>query len=133
MNQNQVAHRILNPTNTHFRQATCAEVGCDHYLHGWRVRIETLPPELLHAARTSGRRFEELSIADGETYLVFTAGQPCFKSATHRTNIGRAPLYVVDTPQDNGRIHRRRHTSSDSWTDDFHSHTDAIFDAINKG
>lgn len=133
MNQNQLAYRILNPTDTHFRRATCAEVGCAHYLKGWRVRIDTLPPELVHAARTSGRRHEELTVAEGETYLVFEAGQPCFKAATHRTNVGRTPLYVVDTPQANGRVFRRRHTSSDSWGDDLHTHTDAIFGELNQG
>lgn len=133
MQPNLIAHRILNPPETHFRPASCAEVDCEHYLNGWRVRVEGLPPELVHTARTSGRRFEELQVAEGETYLMFEAGQPCFKAATHRTNVGRTPLYVVDTPQDNGRIHRRRHSSSESWTDDFHSHTDAILGAINKG
>lgn len=133
MNPNQVAYRILNPADSHFRLATCAEVSCDHYLRGWRVHVDVLPPELVHAARTSGRRYEELCLAPGETYLVFEAGQPCFRAATHRTNVGRAPLFVVDTPQSNGRIQRRRHTSNDSWADDFHSHTDAVLGVINKG
>lgn len=133
MQQNQIAHRILNPPETHFRPASCAEVNCDHYLNGWRVRIEGLPPELVHAARTSGRQYTELPVAEGETWLVFEAGQACFKAATHRTNVGRAPLYVVDTPADNGRARRRIHTSNDSWADDLHSHTDALLGAINKG
>ena len=133
MNQNQVAYRILNPVQTHFRPATCAEVNCEHYLNGWRVRIDSLPPELVHVARTSGRQYEELRFAEGETYLVFEAGQACFKASQHRTNAGRTPLYVVDTPTDNGRARRRIHTSNDSWADDLHSHTDAVLGAINKG
>jgi hypothetical protein len=133
MTANQVAYRILNPAETHFRPATCAEVNCDHYLNGWRVRIDSLPPELVHAARTSGRLYEELRVAEGETYLVFEAGQACFKASQHRTNVGRTPLYVVDTPTDNGRARRRIHTSNDSWADDLHSHTDALLGAINKG
>lgn len=133
MNQNQVAYRILNPTESHFRPASCAEVNCEHYLNGWGVRINALPPEDVHAARTSGRRYKEVRVAEGETWLVFEPGQPCFKEKTHRANIGRTPLYVVDTPSDNGRARRRIHTSNDSWADDLHSHMDDVLGEINKG
>lgn len=126
MHSNQVSYRILNPTSTHYRPATCEEVDCDHFLNGWQVRVEGLPEELLHTARNSGRSFTEMRVSEGVTYLVFAPGQACFKAKTHLTNIGRNPLFVVDTPADNGRIRRRKHSSADSWGDDLHTHTDDL-------
>jgi hypothetical protein len=127
---------MVSPIETHMRQATCAEVGCDHYHQGWRVHVEALTPDLLDAAKTSGRRYREEHVADGYTYLVFEAGQPCFKAATHRAPIGRPPLFLVRDGDHRGNPYgtpTRRYDRPDQWVDDFATHQNKLADEIRKG
>ena len=129
-------YAMLSPIDTHTRQATCEEYGCDDYRQGWRVRVETLTPDLLHAARTSGRKYTEQSIAEGETYLVFEPGQACFKAATHRAPIGRPPLYLVRDGDHRGNprgTKARLHQRPADWVEDFAEHQQALADEIKKG
>jgi len=128
---------MRSPLSTHFRKATCAEAGCEHYRLGWQTRVEGLPPEMLHAAKTSGRKYTEQRIAEGETYLVFEAGQPCFRAPQHRMRINdRPPLYIVRDGDWRGNprgTKARLHQNPGDWVDDFATHQQAIADEIAKG
>ncbi|MFL1903079.1 hypothetical protein ACJWDR_28840 [Streptomyces tauricus] len=129
-------YAIVAPVGSHFRRGTCAEVECPHYLGGWRVRVEGLSPQLLHDARTSGRRYSEQRVAEGETWLVFEAGQPCFRAAEHRVRVDRPPLYLVrdgDYRANPRGTDACVHRTPESWIDDFATHQQAIKDEINKG
>lgn len=129
-------YAVVSPLSTHFRPATCEEMGCPHYVNGWRVRVEGLPPDLLHAARTSGRKYVEQSVTEGETWLVFEAGQACFRASDHRTRIDRPPLYVVKDGDHRGNPRRtkaRLHQNPAHWVEDFATHQQAIVDEIAKG
>lgn len=130
-------YAVVSPLSTHFRQATCEEVSCPHYTHGWRVRVEGLPPDMLHAARTSGRHYVEQGIAEGENYLLFAAGQPCFRASEHRTRVSdRPPLYVVRDGDHRGNprgTKARVHHNPGNWLDDFATHQQAIAHEIEKG
>lgn len=129
-------YSVVSPLSTHFRPATCAEVDCPHYLNGWRVRVEALTPDLLHAARNSGRKYVEQSVAEGETWLVFEAGQDCFKASQHRTRMDRAPLYVVRDGDWRGNprgTKARLHQRPDHWVEDFAEHQQKLADEIGKG
>ena len=136
MQPNQTAYRILNPTETHYRPATCEEVGCQHYLEGWQSLIDEATElgqrqaAFIRGDRT--RRHTEARNEAGITVFTFEAGQSCFRAGEHRTNVGRAPLYVVDTPRD-GRVQRRLHSSPDSWGDDLRTHQEDILGGLNKG
>jgi hypothetical protein len=125
-----------SPLHTHMRQATCEEYGCDHYHQGWRVHVEALTPDLLHAAKASGRRYREEQVAEGQTYLIFEAGQPCFRAATHRLPIGRPPLFLVKGGDWRGNprgTQTRRYDRPDQWVDDFATHQQTLADQIQKG
>lgn len=129
-------YAVTSPLSTHFRPATCQEMSCPHYVNGWRVRVEGLPPELVHAARASGRKYVEQSVAEGETWLVFEAGQPCFRASDHRTRIDRPPLYVVRDGDHRGNPRHtkaRLHQNPAHWVEDFATHQQAIADAIKEG
>lgn len=125
---------IAAPLSTHWRKATCAETACPHYLGGWRVRVESLPPDLLHAARTSGRRFTVLPVAEGETWLVFEAGQPCFQASEHRVRAGR-PERFIERPGDwrgtTGAV--REHVRPDDWVDSFANNQIKLSELIERG
>ncbi|MFE7072714.1 hypothetical protein ACFU96_21790 [Streptomyces sp. NPDC057620] len=130
-------YAVVSPLGTHFRPATCAESGCAHYIDGWQVRVEGLPPEMVHAAKASGRKYQEQQVAPGETWLVFEAGQACFRESQHRVRVSdRPPLYVVRDGDHRGNprgTKARVHHSPDNWLDDFATHQQAIKDEIEKG
>jgi hypothetical protein len=127
---------IKAPIGSHFRPATCEEVGCPNYLHGWRIRVEGLEPQLLHTAKNSGRKYSVLEIAANEHWLVYEAGQPCFQQAAHRTRLERPELYVVRDGDHRGNplgTARRVHKNAEEWAEDLHEHTDKILDALKEG
>ena len=68
-----------------------------------------LTPEMAQTARTTGRRYREMHVQEGETWLVFEAGQPCFRASTHRKSLEREPivarLYLAaDGPEVRGGV-----------------------------
>lgn len=134
----QTAYRTFGlaaPLATHFVPARCAEVACPDYLNGWRVRVEHLSPELLHIARTSGRKFTEMRVAEGETWLVFEAGQNCFKVSTHRRRLEREPRFYMRGGDWRGDPDGNRPTevSDVSWLDDFGEHQERLANVFEKG
>ncbi|MEV5957302.1 hypothetical protein AB0M11_26635 [Streptomyces sp. NPDC051987] len=129
-------YEMQAPLSTHFRPATCAEVKCPHYLNGWRVHVEALTDDLVKAARQSGRRYREEHVAEGQTYLVFEAGQSCFRVSQHRARIDRPPLYIVRDGDFRGNprgTRARLHQRAQDWVEDFATHQQAIADQIEKG
>lgn len=129
-------YAVVSPLSTHFRSATCAEVDCPHYVNGWRVRLEALTPDLAQAARRSGRKYAEQAVAEGETYLVFEAGQPCFRAGEHRIRSDRPPLYLVrpgDHRVDPRTVKGRLHQRPENWVEDFAEHQQKLTDEIQKG
>ncbi|MEU0207344.1 hypothetical protein [Streptomyces canus] len=138
-------YAVVSPLSTHWRPATCAEVDCPHFLNGWRTRIENLTPELLHTARTArflvnGRnvpyRYTVARVAEGESYLVFEAGQPCFAAGSHSKQVGREPLYIVRDGDWRGnprRTRARQHLNPATWVEDFSEHQQKLADEIKKG
>jgi hypothetical protein len=122
-------HLILAPPQTHFRPATCEEVGCPHFLEGWRVKIDALPPEMVHAAKNSGRRWREIPVAPGETWLEFEPGQKCFKWFSHRVRLDRPELYLKREGDHRGnprRLDDVKFSGPDAWADSLGTQLDQI-------
>jgi hypothetical protein len=129
-------YAIQSPLTTHTRPATCVEVDCPNYRHGWRVHVEAIGPELAHTARTTGARFREVRIAEGHTYLEFEAGQICFGASRHRVSVDRPALFVVRDGDRRGNPRGtpvRQHTKPEFWVEDFAEHQQKLADAQNKG
>ena len=129
-------YQIAAPLSSHFRPATCAEIDCPDYLRGWRVRVENLTPDLLHTAKTCGRHFREAQVAQGETWLLFEAGQPCFRAGEHRKRLERPELFIVrggDHRGDPLRAPARQHTRPELWVEDFAEHQQGLVDTQQKG
>ena len=128
--------QVAAPAATHWRPASCEDVGCEQYRHGWRVRVEGLTERDLHTARNCGRTYRVEQIADGETWLVYPPGQPCFRASQHRLPTGRPELYVVRDGDWRGnprRTEARRHTRADHWVEEFGEHQERLADEIRKG
>jgi hypothetical protein len=127
-------YQVAQPLATHWRPATCAEVDCPNYLNGWRVRVDGLAPQLLHAATSSGRRYARLDVAEGEAWLVFEAGQPCFAASTHRALVGRPQRHFERGGDWRGNPRgERRELNQADWLDSFANHQDRIATVIERG
>jgi len=119
-------YRISAPLDTHFRQATCAEVDCPQYLMGWKLRYDTLSEKDKHLVTHCGRSFR---ITDGGAFIEFEAGQTCFAYRRHRTRIDKPEHFLVRE----GRGAVLMHASADDWTDDLHTHTDKVSEQKQRG
>ena len=127
--------QILAPQSTHRRPATCAEVDCPAYLNGWRVRVEGLPPEMLHTAKTSGRKYTEVHVAEGETWLHFEAGQSCFKTAQHSLPLDRQEIFIARDGDWRGNPtgNVRKHTKPEFWLEEMNENQGRLADLHQKG
>ena len=122
-------YQLLQPLATHFRIATCEEVDCPAYLHGWKTVIDEsteLGQQQAHYIRDeSGRRYQRDPVVFGQglaTY-VFEAGQRCFRQ--HHEPLEREPLAIVKDG-DWRMSSNPRHLKPDDWVDDFANHQDRL-------
>lgn len=130
-------YALAAPLQTHFRPATCAEVDCPNYLHGWRTVVDEtseLGREQAAYIRTqAGRRFEATR-EGGLTTFTFEAGQECF--ATHQQPLEREPIYLVKEGDWRGNprgTSPRVHTRPEFWVEDFGTHQQHLADRIKEG
>lgn len=133
--QDYKTYQIVSPLSTHWRPATCAEIDCPDYLKGWRVRVEGLPPEMAHTARTCGRKYSELEVTENEHWLVFEAGQSCFRAHQHRALLDKQEIFIVRDGDFRGNPtgNVRKHTRPDHWVEDFSEHQDKLAQRIQAG
>lgn len=133
--QDYKTYQVMSPISTHWRPATCAEVACPDYLNGWRVRIEGLPTDMAHAARTTGRRYTELDVSESEHWLVFESGQPCFRASEHRALLDKQEIFIARDGDFRGNPtgNVRRHTDPAFWLEDFAEHQDRLARQVERG
>lgn len=119
-----VAYRtfqVSRPLTTHFRKATCAEVGCDAWCNGWITRVQN-PEQADYIRRHSGRTFEETELG----VFWFAAGQTCFGADGHRAPLEREAIYIARGGDHRGNPtgERRVHATPADWVDEFSEHQD---------
>lgn len=126
-------YEIIAPLQTHYRQATCAEVQCAPHVNGWVTRVPVgSSAEQYIRSGSSGRRFTETTDADdmaeGVAEFMFPPGQQCFASDKHRVSLEREPLYVArgGDARGNPLRERRVHTRAVDWQEDFAGHLDKV-------
>lgn len=124
-------YQILAPVQTHFRPASCEEVDCAGFLNGFVVTIDLstdLGQSQAYYFRNSNERsFREESLSSTLVRFVFGPGQPCVARHRHQVRLDRPELYLVkkgNTRQSFGI--ETRHTSADSWRDDFATNQESI-------
>ena len=86
-----------------WRDGTCAEVECPHYLKGWVTIVPTISIQADYIRRNSKRRFVERREVDltgteqvaqkALSEFTFEPGQRCF-GRVHKIKLGRPPLYL---------------------------------------
>lgn len=128
-------YEIRMPKQTHWREATCAEVECPEFQNGWTTRLPR-GSELVDVLRRSGRRFHEITdLTSPELEFIFEPGQPCFRATTHRVRVDRPELFVVREGdwRGNPRGTSRQHRRPEDWVDDFATHQDKLATALERG
>jgi hypothetical protein len=138
-------YAVKSPLNSHYRKATCQEINCHSYLNGWYFFKDALDERLLYAATHSGRKYIEKYMDEGGmllgdkvvqgTYLVYPAGQTCFKIDSHVISLQRPELYFVgrgDYRSFNTR-NAKQHTSPANFVDDWTTHMDYLNTRAERG
>lgn len=134
---NYQTYQVIAPRDTHWRIATCEEVGCQHGENGWKTVIDETSNlgqmQAHYIRRQSGRKFTEERGQDGMTTFSFASGQPCFKQ--HKTKIDRQEIFLVRGGDSRGNPtgFRRTHTRPEDWVDDLQENQDRIRSAIERG
>lgn len=128
------------PLASHWRPATCEEVGCDQYRHGW-VSTFDLGTDLglrqyEYCKADRERSFHMQRVSLTLVKFVYKPGNRCFRSGDHRLPLGLPARFYVAGGDFRGnpratpvRVHQR----PEDWADDFASHQDRIATAIQRG
>lgn len=130
-------YQIVAPLGSHYRDATCREVECQGWQHGFRSRIDVTTDlgqrQAAYIEGAAGRVFTKTVEGPLVTY-DFPAGQPCFNSP-HKVALEREPLYVVRDGDHRGNPYGTRPVTrkAHEWVDDFATHQQKINDAHERG
>jgi hypothetical protein len=132
-------YQIVAPRATHWRSATCAEIGCRAHERGWKTLADlaTVQGQRMTAyiRSMSGRAFTEERTSPTTITFTFSPGQQCFGSDKHQVPLEKDPIYVVRGGdwRGNPRGDRRIHTRPADWVDDFATHQGRLADTIERG
>lgn len=133
-------YAIVAPRSTHWVDATCEQVDCAHYLHGWQSVIDEATElgqrQAYYIRKQSGRRFTEARREDGLTAFTFEAGQACFDAGKHQRRLDRPELYIVRDGDHRGNPRGtapRQHVRAQDWVEDFAEHQQQLADEHQKG
>lgn len=129
-------YQILRPKTSHFRPATCADVECPAYSHGWRTSVDEsteLGMKQAHYIRSqSGRGYREHRDESGLTVFTFDAGQECFTE--HTQALDRPALFIRRKGDWRGyQSQPYVHSSPDNWVDDFATHQAELAQTLERG
>jgi hypothetical protein len=126
-------YRIRSPHDTTI-PASCQQVGCEAWLHGWDTAVDERTPlgqfQADYIRQSSGRTFRELRTGDGLTVFRFEARQRCFDD--HQTLPERFLVTGGDW-RGNPTGMRREHVRAADWVEDFAEHQQALKDATERG
>lgn len=125
-------YQIAAPRDTHWRTASCEEVGCHAYASGW------ITPVLAGSGdeailRSSGRKWVRIERApNGFLNYHFAAGTRCLAAARHRKRIDRLELFVL-RDGDWRWLGQPTLFTPENWVDHFANHQDRIATLVNRG
>lgn len=128
-------YSVAQPLATHWREATCQEVDCEHQALGWMTLVDERTglgqAQAAYVRRQSKREFREEKRADGLTVFIFAAGQRCFRK--HKVPLERDALFRKTHGDWRGFVAPPRTMRGQDWIDDFAEHQDRIARKIKEG
>ncbi len=129
-------YRIAAPLATHWRPATCAEVECDHYVHGWQTIVPADSPAAEYIRHDRTRRHVEERQAGGLAAFSFEPGQQGFAGGhDHRLPVGRPERFLVvgGDWRGNPRYTPTVERTPDNWVESMQESLDGIREAHKRG
>jgi hypothetical protein len=130
-------YQVIAPVSTHWRDATCVEVDCQHHLRGWRTVVDestTLGQgQAYYIRHDRTRSHTEEKLASGLTQFTFKPGQNCFTK--HRVRVPKPEIYIVRDGDWRGNPtgRRRVHTNARDWVEDFGEHQLTVEERVKRG
>jgi hypothetical protein len=128
-------YKVSAPRQTHFRAATCAEVQCDHYVHGWRTIVPSDSPAAEYIRHDRSRRHAEERQPGGLAAFTFGPGQQGF-SHDHRLRNDRPDRLAVLGGDFRGNplgLPPRVHTRPEDFVEDMEEALDGVRTAQERG
>ena len=112
-NDRQQHFRVVSPIPTHWRPATCAELQCEPWRHGWKTIVPAGSVQDDYIRHHSGRQFEIVRSDDSANVaFYFPPGQVCFGSHEgHITKLEREPLFI------HSELQRKQVMEPQAWID----------------
>lgn len=138
--QDYKTYGMSMPLATHWQPATCEDVQCDAYVHGWVTTVDLTTDlgqrQYDYLTHDKTRSCTRQNVTQTLVKFVYKPGNRCFRSADHRLPVGRPARFYVA-----GGDHRgnplgtpvRVHKNGADWAEDFAEHQDMIASAIEKG
>ena len=108
------------PKSSHWRQATCEEVDCPHYLLGWVTRVVRGSENDLHIRADKKRRYKMGKEGELNAYY-FEAGQQCFRgeAGDHYKKLERGAWLTKNAANRNPLFLERVAMEPQQWIDEF--------------
>lgn len=133
-------YRVLAPIKTHWRSATCEEVDCDSFIHGWKTVVDESTDlgqkQAYYIRHDKERKAVETRLSDGLAEFLFPPGQECFLRKQHKLRIGHLSHFVVDGGDYRGNplaTPRVVHTKPEFWVEDMQETFDEVNERIKRG
>jgi hypothetical protein len=131
------SYQIAAPVSTHWRLASCEEVGCEKFIKGHALVIdESSPLGQFQASYVRGDRSRgctESRDEMGMTVFTYPPGNRCFEE--HRVRLEREENFLITGGdwRGNPRQIPARMLRAEDWVDDFANHQDRIKTAHDRG
>jgi len=125
-------YKIAAPLPTHWRPASCLEVQCEAFLHGWVTIVPTVSPQADYIRADRSRSAREERQDGGMSTFTFGPGQTCFRP--HQARLDREERFLVAGGdwRGNPRGERTELTAS-QWQEDMAGHLDRLKTAMERG
>jgi hypothetical protein len=132
-------YAAITPQETHWRRATCEEVECPNFLHGWKTTVDEITvlgqQQAYYIRKQSGRKFTEFW-EGGLTHFVFEAGQECFARDQHSVPLERPAIFLVRDGDWRGNPRHtspRIHSRPEDWIEDMQESFDKTRQRVERG
>lgn len=125
------------PLSTHWRRASCDEVGCASYARGFLRRVNPSTDkgaaQAYYIRHDRSRAYSEERQPDGWIVFAFKPGTRCFTE--HKVRIPRPEIYVARAGDWRGNPtgEVRRHVRSTDWIEDFALNQIKLKERLNRG
>ncbi len=123
---------FVSPLSTHYRPASCEEVGCLAFRQGWVTRVPA-GSDLEATVRRSGRRIAREGREPGHVLFTFAPGTKCFAASKHRISLDRPPVFYQRGGDWRQRIGDVQKMNGRDWLDDFANHQQRLADRKQEG